>query len=238
MKAFLLTAGLGTRLRPLTDHTPKCLVPMAGRALIDWWYEAMEAAGVTEVLLNLHHLPEQVREHVSALNTPIRTHFFYEEQLLGSAGTIAANRDFVREGKPFFVLYGDNLTSLPLTDLYRFHLSQPHDLTMALFHTNRPASCGIAELDAGGTVIDFTEKPAFPKSNLANAGLYVFSPAVVEEIPTKQPCDIGFDLLPGFVNRMSGWLTQDYLVDIGTHENLEKARAEWPVIMEKKRVER
>ncbi len=231
MKAFLLAAGLGTRLQPLTDHIPKCLVTINGRPLIDWWYDAMKRGGVHEVLVNLHHLPELVVEHISRLNTDIKTVFFKEENLLGSAGTLLANADFVKEEKNFFIIYGDNLTSLSLPDFKNFHEAQNHPLSMALFRSSRPEHCGIAEMNNTDTIIDFVEKPQQPRSNLANAGIYIASPAVIENIPDKLPCDIGFDLLPLLVNRMSGWITNDYLIDIGTHENLEKARKEWPEVI-------
>ncbi len=231
MKAVLLTAGLGTRLLPITETTPKCLIDIAGRPLIDWWFDAIEKAGVTEVLINLHHLPDQVRIHVNTLNTTIKVHFYFEENLLGSAGTLKKNFDFVKNEDCFFIIYADNLTSINLNDLLQFHKSQSHLFTMALFETNTPSSCGIATLIENGTVIDFIEKPKEPKSNLANAGIYVASPSVIELIPeNKLPVDIGFDLLPLLVNKMSGWKTNSYLIDIGTHDNLAKARNEWPLL--------
>ncbi len=232
MKAFLLAAGLGTRLRPLTNDVPKCLIPIHERALIDWWYDAMQRAAVSEVLINLHHLPEKVVAHIGRLDTDIKTTFFWEETLLGSAGTLKANAGFVKGEENFFIIYGDNLTSLSLSAFKKFHDSQPHDVSMALFHSTRPENCGIAALDEKNTIIDFIEKPEQPKSDLANAGIYIATPAVIEEIPAdKLPCDIGFDLLPLFVNRMSGWTINDYLVDIGTHENLENARRDWPGVI-------
>lgn len=232
MKAFLLVAGLGTRLRPITDETPKCLVEIGGRALIDWWYDAMELAGVSEVLINLHHLPEKVRQHVNSRSTPVQTNFFLEETLLGSAGTLRANADFVKGEKSFFIIYGDNLTNLSLTAFQEFHNRQHQPLSMALFRSTKPENCGIAELDSENIVIDFIEKPKQPISDLANAGIYIATPAVIDAIPgNKLPCDIGFDLLPLFVNKMSGWIMDDYLIDIGTHENLEKARREWPLLL-------
>lgn len=234
MKAFLLTAGLGTRLLPLTEHTPKCLVPINDRPLIDWWFDAMQLAGVTEVLINLHHLPKKVRQHIDQLKTSVKTVFFFEENLLGSAGTLRANYDFVKDEKAFFIIYGDNLTSLKLSELYQYHLNQPHLLTMALFRTDKPRNCGIADMDENGTIRSFIEKPAEPLSDLANAGIYVASPEIIQKIPASEtPCDIGFDLLPLLVNNMSGWLTNDYLIDIGTIENLERARREWPGIIDK-----
>ena len=232
MKAFLLTAGLGTRLHPITLTIPKCLVPIAGKPLINWWFESMQKAGVTEVLINLHHLPDLVMAHVNALDTPIKVEFSYEPVLLGSAGTLRANKNFVQDQKAFFIIYADNLTNTSLSNLYDFHVSQPQDFTMALFETNNPSGCGIVSLNEHFTVTHFEEKPANPVSNLANAGLYVASPKIISLIdPAKTPADIGFDLLPLLVGKMSGYKINDYLIDIGTHNNLEKARQDWPLLI-------
>lgn len=230
MKAFLLTAGLGTRLLPITKTTPKCLVEIGGKPLIHWWFDAMEQAGVTEVLINLHHLPKQVKDYVTKINTAIKVNYFMEEVLLGSAGTLRANYDFVKEEDHFFIIYSDNLSSMKLKDLYSFHQGQAHLFSMALFNSNNPTACGIAVLDSKKTIIDFVEKPTHPKSPLANAGIYIAHPSIIELIPkNKIPADIGFDLLPQLINHMSGWENEDYLIDIGTHANLAKARAEWPL---------
>ena len=232
MKAFLLTAGLGTRLHPITHTIPKCLVPIAGKPLIDWWFLAMQKAGVSHVLINLHHLPDLVMAHVNALDTNIKVEFAYEPLLLGSAGTLVANKSFVANETSFFIFYGDNLTNTNLAGLYDFHTSQIHGFTMALFETNNPSGCGIVSLNNNFTVTHFEEKPANPVSNLANAGLYVASPAVIEMIDSaKTPADIGFDLLPLLVGKMSGYKINDYLIDIGTHKNLEKARQDWPLLI-------
>jgi mannose-1-phosphate guanylyltransferase len=232
MKAFLLTAGLGSRLHPFTQNSPKCLVPISGKPLLDWWFIAMQQTGVTEVLINLHHLPDMVMAHVNGLDTTIKVEFAYEPVLLGSAGTLVANKSFVANEKSFFIFYGDNLTNTSLSNLYNFHTSQPHNFTMALFETNDPKNCGIVKIDNCGTIADFEEKPATPTSNLANAGLYVASPAVIDLIDSaKIPADIGFDLLPLLVGKMSGYKINDYLIDIGTHKNLEKARQDWPLLI-------
>jgi mannose-1-phosphate guanylyltransferase len=232
MKAFLLTAGLGTRLHPITLTIPKCLVPIAGKPLINWWFESMQKAGVTEVLINLHHLPDLVMAHVNALDTPIKVEFSYEPVLLGSAGTLRANKNFVQDQKAFFIIYADNLTNTSLSNLYDFHVAQPQDFSMALFETNNPRGCGIVSLNEYFTVTHFEEKPANPVSNLANAGLYVASPKIISLIdPAKTPADIGFDLLPLLVGKMSGYKINDYLIDIGTHNNLEKARQDWPLLI-------
>ena len=114
MKAFLLAAGLGTRLRPLTDHMPKCLVPVEGRPLLDLWLDNFRRAGVDEVLVNLHHRPDQVRSHLRPTAGSPRSATSYEPILLGSAGTLAADRDFVGSDEVFLAVNADNLTDFDL----------------------------------------------------------------------------------------------------------------------------
>ncbi|MDD3228853.1 MAG: nucleotidyltransferase family protein [Oscillospiraceae bacterium] len=230
MKAFLLAAGFGTRLRPLTDQMPKCLVPIQGRPLLEWWLMLLKRHSVTEVLINTHYLSEQVRAYITqynAQNTGLTLIEFYEPTLLGSGSTVLANRDFVRNEQEFLICYADNLTNIDLTALLAAHRSGGQVLTMALFRAAHPEQCGIASLDESGKIISFVEKPDLPESNLANAGIYVAAPAVFDFFPQKGFLDFGKDVLPGLTGRMAGWETQDYLLDIGTPENYEKAQWEW-----------
>ena len=227
MKAFLLAAGLGSRLRPLTDRLPKCLVPINGRPLLAWWLDLLRRHGVDEVLINTHHLAEQVQAFVRQCPPGPRIRLAHEPVLLGSAGTLRANADFVRGEREFFVLYADNLTDYNLGDFLTFHRRHGGALSMALFQTSVPRQCGIAELDADDRIVAFTEKPARPRSNLANAGLYVAGPGVVELIPNLPVADMGFHLLPQLVGRMYGWHPDSFLMDIGTPEKLQQAEELW-----------
>ena len=95
MKAYLLAAGLGARHKPLTDSMPKCLVPIAGQPLLGIWFDLCARHGISEVLVNLHHLPDAVRAFVAAYHGPLRVETVHEPVLLGSAGTVSAQRDFV-----------------------------------------------------------------------------------------------------------------------------------------------
>lgn len=228
MKAFLLGAGVGSRLRPLTDHTPKCLVPVQGRPLLAIWFDALVRHGVNEVLLNTHHLPERVREFV-ATSTPrgLKVTLFHEERLLGSAGTVAANRDFVAGESSFFVIYADNLTEVNLTEFRQYHEARRSPFTLGLFHTPQPRECGIASLDAEGRVVAFVEKPAHPVGDLANAGLYLAGQSVFDLIPAKPVADFGFDVLPRLVGTMYGYTLPGFFCDLGTPERLAWARDEW-----------
>lgn len=227
MKAFLLAAGLGTRLKPITDSIPKCLVPICGKPLLGWWIELFRKHGIEEVLINLHHFPEKVRHYLDLNSKGIKFHFFYEETLLGSAGTLRENKSFVSNEKEFFIIYADNLTNTNLSAFMDFHRSHNNFFSMGLFKTPNPTACGIALLNNESVITDFEEKPENPKSNLASAGIFISSPEVLDYIPEKEITDVGFHLIPKLVNKMKGWLITDYLIDIGTHENLKRAESEW-----------
>ena len=228
MKAFLLAAGLGKRLRPLTDTRPKCLIPVTGRPLLDIWLSLCRRHGIDEVLINLHHHAEQVREYVDARKAGApRIELFAEERLLGSGGTLAENRDFVRQEKDFFVLYADNLTNVNLQALVRFHRRHDGLVTMGLFHTAVPRQCGIVELDRAGKITAFKEKPARPRSDLANAGVMVMSTKVFSLFPNTREFDLGHDLLPRLAGRMYGQVIEEYLQDIGTLEKYFSALRDW-----------
>lgn len=229
MKAYLLAAGVGSRLRPLTDHTPKCLVPFKGVPLLGIWLELMRRAGITDVLINTHHLPQAVRAFVKADPVPgVRVTLFHEETLIGSAGTVWANRDFVRGEPDFLVVYADNLTDMDLGGLIRFHRAKDAFFTMGLFEAEYPEQCGIAEVDADGRVLSFVEKPAKPKGRLANGGLYVANQGLFDVTPQRDFLDFGFDVLPLLAGRMFGYPIRSFYTDIGTPERLEKAQREWP----------
>jgi mannose-1-phosphate guanylyltransferase len=227
VKAFLLAAGLGTRLRPITDRTPKCLLEIGGYPLLDIWLDALAKAGVTEVLLNAHHLAEQVQAHVAARVEKPAVHLVVEPELLGSAGTLRANRDFVAGEDMFLAINADNLTDFDLGVLIDAHLAGGAVATLSLFRASDPTQVGVVEVNAG-LVVGFEEKPAHPRGDLANAGMYAFAPAVIEEITGPDPRDIGFHLLPRLIGRARATaLNGSYFIDIGTPEALRRARDDW-----------
>lgn len=229
-KALLLAGGLGTRLRPAAPGIPKCLVPIRGRALLDYWLDALAAAGIREVLINTHYLADQVRAHIAAAGPArgLRIEEAHEPGLLGSAGTVAANRGFADGADEVVIVYADNLSTLDLAELLAVHRGHGAGFTMALFRAGEPRACGIATLAPDGRVTAFAEKPERPQSELANAGLYVVSGATWREIADMGATDFGFDVLPRFVGRMHGVLLEGYHRDIGTPEALAAARADAP----------
>jgi histidinol-phosphate phosphatase family protein len=226
VKALLLAGGLGTRLRPLTDTVPKCLVPVLDRPLLDYWVDRLAEAGIDEARLNTHALAEQVRAYIAGVNSAGRVHLVesHEPVLLGSAGTITANADLADLADQIVIIYADNLSDIDLGPLLEFHRSHKDPFTMVLFRAPNPRSCGIAQLDAVGRIVSFIEKPEQPATDLANAGLYVIEASAYREIAALKAFDMGFDVLPRFVGRMRGWVWGGYYLDIGTHRALERAR--------------
>lgn len=231
VKAVILAAGLGTRLRPLTDRVPKCLVPLVDRPLLDYWLDGLAAIGVRHVLLNTHAHVDQVRAHIAAINRRGGMHLeeSYESQLLGSAGTIHANPGWAEEADEVIIIYVDNLSGVDLARMLEYHRSHADPMTMLLFHAPEPSSCGIADLDASGRVVGFQEKPQVPRSDLANAGVYIVDADAYRQIAAMSGFDFGFDVLPKFVGRMRGWTLSGYHRDIGTPQAYEAAQrpARW-----------
>jgi len=228
VKALLLAGGLGTRLRPRTDEVPKCLVPVAGRPLLDVWVECLAEAGIVEARINTHALAEVIRAYIKQVNTDgrLRLTEAYEPVLLGSAGTVTANADLADGADQVVIIYADNLSDIDLRPLIAFHRQHGDPLTMALFRAPNPRACGIAELDGKGRIVSFIEKPERPASDLANAGVYVVSAVAYREIAAMEAFDLGFEVLPRFVGRMRGWVWGGYYLDMGTHGVLEHARRE------------
>jgi mannose-1-phosphate guanylyltransferase len=232
LKAFLLAAGEGRRLRPLTETIPKCLVPIRGTPLLALWLRLLERSGITDVLVNLHYAHERVVEFLDSYRTPLAIVRVYEPALLGSAGTVLANRRFVEDERTFCVMYADNLTNLDLARMIRAHDGRDTPLTMGVVPTDRPTEKGTVVVDGNGRVLDFAEKSPQPKSNLSNAGIYVAGQALFDYMPSSvdpgEALDFGYHVLPRMVPRLSAYCIDEFLMDIGTPASYELAQRVWP----------
>jgi mannose-1-phosphate guanylyltransferase len=232
VKAFLLAAGPGSRLRPMTDAVPKCLVPIRGTPMLSIWLQACKRFGIEEVLINLHAHAAAVSEFLRQdINGP-RVRVVVEQQLLGSAGTLRANRDWVNSDEFFWVFYADVLNCADLEGMLRVHQKRKPAATLGVYEVPDPRRCGIVTADGDGVIQQFVEKPEHPAGNLAFSGLMIGTPAVLDVIPSSVPADIGFHVLPQLAGRMIAYSISDYLLDIGTMENYEKAQATWPGLRE------
>jgi mannose-1-phosphate guanylyltransferase len=230
MRALLLAAGKGTRLRPITDTVPKCLVPVHGRPLLDYWLDLLFDAGIERVLINTHWLAEKVREHVKDSRWRSQVDLVHEPQLLGTGGTLLANRDYF--GRDALLLaHADNLTDFDVAGFLYAHAQRPRQclMTMLAFRTDDPSSCGILELDERGIVQAFHEKVANPPGNLANGAVYIFEPDVIDRFAAynRTFIDLSIDVIPGLVGKILAVETVGYHRDIGNASSLQRAHCEF-----------
>lgn len=201
---MLLAAGLGTRLRPLTYSVSKCMIPIAGRPLLEHNVGVLRSYGVTDLVINLHHLPQTVMNHFGdGSGLGIRITYSVEPELLGTAGAVKKVEQFF-DG-PFFVWYGDNLSTCRLDRLWQFHQSKRGVATIALHYREDPTRSGIVELDENDRVTRFLEKPRPDQvfSHWVNAGILALEPEVLESIPKEGVADFGRDVFPALLKRDS-----------------------------------
>jgi len=225
MKAILLAAGFGTRLRPLTNTIPKCMVPIKGKPLIQIWLEKLREASVSPVLINTHYLSGQVQTFIDNSAFKDQSIIVFEPELLGTAGTLLRNIFFFGDGDGMLI-HADNYSEADFNKFIVAHKNRPPGclMTMMIFRTDNPSSCGIVELDTNGVIIGFHEKVANPPGNLANGAVYILSAEIISLIKTKfsDKTDFSTEILGNFVGKIYTYLTEEIFVDIGTIENYNK----------------
>lgn len=228
MKALLLAAGLGTRLRPLTSTVPKCLMPVDGVPILAYHLNALAAAGVADILVNTHYLADQVNAFVatySAAHRAVRVHTVHEPVLLGSAGTLKQNESFFAGEPVFLVVYADNLTDINYRALYRAHATGDNRVaTIAAYYEEHIEQKGAIIHDSSNRIKAFKEKPApgTVDSQAANAGMYVCSATIFQYIDVPEAGtiqDFGHDTFPRILADgapLYMYMMQEELLDIGT----------------------
>jgi mannose-1-phosphate guanylyltransferase len=229
MKALLLSAGLGTRLRPITDTIPKCLVPINGIPLLEYWLDNLSKVGIEDFLINTHYLPDQIEKFVKKSKYKDNITLVYEKELLNTGGTILANKAFINN-QTFMLVHADNLSFCDFNAFINSHKNRNKicEITMMLFHTDTPSSCGIVKLDNQGIVQEFYEKVKNPPSNLANGAVYICEPSIIDFLDNlkKENIDFSNDILPNYLGKINTFLNDIYHRDIGTIESYGLAQIE------------
>ena len=225
LKALILAAGLGTRLRPLTLNIPKCLVEINSKPLLGHWLEKLEKLGCESVLVNTHYLESQVKSFIiNRSEKKMKVKIVHEEHLLGTAGTLLSNIDFF-ENSTVLMLHADNYTSTDLKFFLNSYYLKPKNclLTMLTFTTETPSKCGIVVTDKDGILIDFHEKKSDPPGNCANGAIYLFDNSLIKKIKSlnKNAYDFSKDVIPIFKGMINTWHTDKIFVDIGTPKALK-----------------
>jgi mannose-1-phosphate guanylyltransferase len=195
MKAMVLAAGLGTRLRPLTYEITKPMVPVLDRPVMEHIVELLSRHGFEQVIANLHYFPDSIREHFGE-----RLSYRFEEELLGTAGGVRACREFFGD-EPFIVISGDALTDIDLTTLAARHREAGGIATLSVKKVPDTREYGVVLHDRDGRITGFQEKPAPEEalSDLGNCGIYVFSPEIFDYFPDRPFADWAQDVFPALL---------------------------------------
>jgi mannose-1-phosphate guanylyltransferase len=225
MKALLLAGGYGTRLKPITNKLPKCLVPINNRPLIDYWLERLKNIGIEKIFINTHYLHKKVEEYLEKSKYKKNVTLIHEPILMGTAGTLIKNYKIWKNDESLLVAHADNYCLEDLAKLQEAHNKRPDNchITMMTFVAKKPSNCGVVLLNNKKIVINFYEKHANPPSNLANGAIYIFSNIALGTISTKYPNsrDISVDLIPKFLGKIFTYETKSTLIDIGSLESYE-----------------
>lgn len=239
-KAMILAAGEGTRLRPLTLETPKVLLPIGGRPLIELQLSWLKHHGVQEVAINLYHLGDKIKDYLgNGSRFWVEISYSPEEKLLGTAGGVKRMEHFFDD--TFVVFYGDVLTNFDLQAMVKFHQEKKAIATLAIFEASNPGEVGVVRMNSERKILSFVEKPRSPVRSpespapspqsaiLASGGVYVLEKEVLNYIPAHNFSDFAYDIFSKLVELnlpIYGYVLkpQDYLIDIGTIEKYRKAQ--------------
>jgi mannose-1-phosphate guanylyltransferase len=226
VRALLLAAGLGTRLRPLTDTLPKCLVPIRGRALLGIWLDRLQRAEIGPLLINTHYLSGLVESFVETSPYRGNVRLVHEAELRGTAGTLMHNLDYFN-GEDAMLIHADNYCLADISSFVRAHRNRPADcvMTMMTFRTSHPELCGIVEQDKRGVVTAFHEKVANPPGDTANGGVYILSNELLMQLNAdfKNAKDFSTQVIPHLIGRIYSHHTSEIFIDIGTPESYADA---------------
>ena len=224
MQALILAGGKGTRLRPLTVYTPKPIVPLVNRPLLQYQLKILARAGITDITLSLSYQPNKIEDMLgdgSDLNVNLR--FLTEPSPMGTAGAYKFASGAIRETTVVF--NGDILTDIDLTGVIKTHRARKADATILLTPVEDPSKFGLVESGTNGEVLRFLEKPspdtlAQLKTRNINAGIYVLEPSILDLIPPGENRSFEYDVFPTIIEQRRPFfadILQDaYWRDVGT----------------------
>jgi len=227
MQALILAGGKGTRLRPLTVYTPKPIVPILNRPLLQYQLEILRRAGITDITLSLSYQPNKIEDVIgdgSELGVSLR--FVTEPHPMGTAGAYKFAAESTRNTT--IVFNGDILTDIDVATVIETHTKAKAEATIVLAPVADPSKFGLVETDAEGRVMRFLEKPSAEtiaqlETKNINAGLYVLEPTLLDRIPAKENYSFEYDVFPSLIKDrvpfVAHVLSSAYWRDVGTPES-------------------
>ena len=230
MNVLLLAAGKGTRLMPITKETPKCLVKINGKPLLEYWLDKfIPLQSIEKVYINTHYLSNMVSEYLSCYDDKKKIEILFEKRLLGTAGTLKNLINSLSKKRPLMLVHADNLSFFSMHSFFSSYYDRPKccDLTLMTFRTPTPKSCGLVGSDNQGIMTSFTEKPEKPEHDIANGAVCILSPKALSKISTMAGAvDFSRDILPKFLGKTNVWHNDVYHRDVGTPIAYKQAQVE------------
>jgi len=230
-KAIILCAGEGKRLLPLTAKCLKPMLRLKSAPLLEYNIKLLKGYGITDLAINLHYFPEQViRYFGDGSKFGVKLRYSLENKPLGTAGALKKIADFF--DRTFVVIYGDLLTDVNLKKMMDFHRFKKGMATVGLYHVNNPTECGLVGMDQNNRIKGFVEKPTRKRvfTDIANAGVYILEPEIIDYIPKNKFYDFGRHLFPKLLRDkkpLYGYTINEYLIDIGTKEKYKEAKEDF-----------
>lgn len=232
MKAIILAAGTGERLKGVVDDIPKPMIKIKGKSILEHNIEWLKKFGIKEIYINLHHLPQVIQDSLrDGKKWRVKISYSYEPKLLGTAGGVREIIDKYWNSvdvSAFLVVYGDNLLNFDLNKIIEFHKLKRGMGTICLYRRQEISQSGIAVINDNDKIIKFIEKPNLKEtiSNLINTGVYIFEPEILNYIPKDGVSDFGKDIFPEVIERKGkiyGIVMDGELIAVDTPGLLQKA---------------
>lgn len=228
MKAVIIAGGLGTRLRPLTNNTPKPIVPVVNRPFIVHQVEHLAKHGIDEIILNLHYLPHEIKKIMEeeAKEWGIKINYSLEKTPLGTAGAVKNAEQYFND-EPLVVFNGDVLTDINISKVLNYHRQKKATVTLTLTEVEDPTSFGLILMDKDNRVTQFLEKPSWSEvtAKTINAGIYVLDPKIFKNVPKGEPYSFERQLYPSLLKAgapIYGYVSHAYWIDIGNPQKYQE----------------
>ncbi|MBT5027413.1 MAG: NDP-sugar synthase [Nitrospinaceae bacterium] len=233
MRAMILAAGFGTRLKPLTQGLPKPMFPVLNRPLLEHTLNFLSAQGIQDILVNVHHLPDQITKYFGdGSDFGVRLQFSVEEEILGTAGGLKKAQPFL-EKETFLLMNSDVLADIDLNQVIQFHKEKKSCLTLVVRQDAQPEKYKPIELADDGRITRFVEasvkNPPSSTQRVMFTGIQVMEPEVFSRIPSGQFCGTTEDVFPSMIAEglpVYGVLHEKYWIDMGTRETYIQAQAD------------
>jgi len=232
MQAIILSGGLGTRLRPLTNDIPKVMVPIGGKPVLEHHIKQLKRSGVTEILINLHYLPEVIKSYFGdGSKFGVNITYKYEPEILGTAGAVKNFEDCLKD--EFLVIYGDVLSFVDYKKFKDFFGGKFDAIGAEIVgDTDHPFDSDLAEVNENLRFKKIHAKPhdSIPEKYKSMKAIFILKKEILKFVPKDKYYEIDHQLLPDILSRgldFYGYETSDYLKDVGTMERYKKAQEDY-----------